>query len=92
MLLLILKFLIHFQRKKRFVDIYRTLQRFDELSWTDILEYGDDRSKFRVPESVIDEMEKNFIDGSQEVLIAEAEKFSPFLERLVEDTLILILL
>lgn len=29
-------------------------------------------------------MEKNFIDGFQEVLIAEAEKFSPFLERLVE--------
>ena len=73
-----------FPEKERFVDIYRTLQGFDELSWTDILEYGDDRSKFRVPESVVDEMEKNFIDGFQEVLIAEAEKFSPFLERLVE--------
>ena len=48
-----------FPEKERFVDIYRTLQGFDELSWTDILEY-------------------------QEVLIAEAEKFSPFLERLVE--------
>jgi restriction endonuclease, S subunit len=73
-----------FPEKERFVDIYRTLQGFDELSWTDILEYGDDISKFRVPESVVDEMEKNFIDGFQEVLIAEAEKFSPFLERLVE--------
>ena len=57
-----------FPEKERFVDIYRTLQGFDELSWTDILEYGDDRSKFRVPESVVDEMEKNFIDGFQEVL------------------------
>lgn len=47
-----------FPEKERFVDIYRTLQGFDELSWTDILEYGDDRSKFRVPESVVDEMEK----------------------------------
>ena len=36
-----------FPEKERFVDIYRTLQRFDELSWTDILEYGDDRSKFK---------------------------------------------
>lgn len=73
-----------FPEKERFVDIYRTLQGFDELSWTDILEYGDDRSKFRVSELVVDEMEKNFIDGFQEVLIAEAEKFSPFLVRLVE--------
>ena len=47
-----------FPEKERFVDIYRTLQGFDELSWTDILEYGDDRSKLRVPESVVDEMEK----------------------------------
>lgn len=73
-----------FPDKERFIDIYRTLQGFDELSWTDILEYGDARSKFRVPESVIDKMEKNFIDGFQEVLVTEAEKFSPFLERLVE--------
>lgn len=29
-----------FPEKERFVDIYRTLQGFDELSWTDILEYG----------------------------------------------------
>lgn len=73
-----------FPDKERFVDIYRTLQGFEEVTWTDILEYGDSRAKFRVPESVVDEMEKNFIDGFQEVLIAEAEKFSPFLERLVE--------
>ena len=32
---------------------------------------------------VVDEMEKNFIEGFQEVLIPEAEKFSPCLERIV---------
>ena len=73
-----------FPEKRRFVDIYRTLQGFKELSWTDVLEYGDVKSKFRVPESIVDEMEKNFIDGCQEVLIPEAEKFSPFLEKLVD--------
>jgi len=73
-----------FPEKDRFIDVYRTLQGFEKLSWTDVLEYGDVKSKFRVPESVVDEMEKNFIEGFQEVLIPEAEKFSPFLERLVD--------
>lgn len=73
-----------FPEKRRFIDIYRTLQGFKELSWTDVLEYGDVKSKFRVPESIVDEMEKNFTDGCQEVLIPEAEKFSPFLEKLVD--------
>ncbi len=73
-----------FPDKERFYDIYRTLKNFEEVTWTDIIEYGDPRSKFRVPEVLIDEMEKNFIEGFQEVLIPEAEKFSPCLERLVE--------
>ncbi|MCD7991301.1 MAG: restriction endonuclease subunit S [Clostridia bacterium] len=72
-----------FPDRNRFINIYRTLQGFEEVTWTDIIEYGDSRAKFRVPEALIDEMEKNFIDGFQEVLIPEAEKFSPCLERLI---------
>ena len=73
-----------FPDKERFYDIYRTLKNFEYVTWIDIIEYGDRRSKFRIPEALIDEMEKNFIEGFQEVLIPEAEKFSPCLERLVE--------
>lgn len=73
-----------FPDKERFYDIYRTLKNFEDVTWIDIIEYGDRRSKFRIPEALIDEMEKNFIEGFQEVLIPEAEKFSPCLERLVE--------
>ena len=73
-----------FPDKERFYDIYRTLKNFEDVTWTDIIEYGDRRSKFRIPEALIDEMEKNFIEGFQEVLIPDAEKFSPCLERLVE--------
>lgn len=72
-----------FPEEKKFFDVYRTLREFETVTWTDIIEYGDKKSKFRVPEALIDEMEKNFIDGFQEVLIPEAEKFSPCLERLV---------
>lgn len=73
-----------FPDRERFFDVYRTLRNFEEVTWTDIIEYGDRRAKFRVPEALIDEMEQNFIEGFQEVLIPEAEKFSPCLERLVE--------
>ena len=73
-----------FPDKERFYDIYRTLKNFEDVTWTDIIEYGDRRFKFRIPEALIDEMEKNFIEGFQEVLIPEAEKFSPCLEILVE--------
>ena len=72
-----------FPDKNKFVDVYRTLRGFESVTWTDVIEYGDRRSKFRIPEALIDEMEKNFIQGFQEVLIPEAEKFSPCLERLV---------
>lgn len=73
-----------FPDKDRFLNIYKTLSSFEDVSWEDIIEYGDRKSKFRVPEALIDEMEQNFIEGFQEVLIPEAEKFSPCLERLVE--------
>ena len=73
-----------FPDKERFLNIYKTLSSFEDVSWEDIMEYGDRRSKFRVPESLIDVMEENFIEGFQEVLIPEAEKFSPCLERIVE--------
>lgn len=72
-----------FPEREHFYDIYRTLRSFEDVTWTDIIEYGDRRTKFRVPEALVDEMEKNFIEGFQEVLIPEAEKFSPCLERLV---------
>lgn len=73
-----------FPDKERFLNIYKTLNSFEDVSWEDIMEYGDRRSKFRVPEALIDVMEENFIEGFQEVLIPEAEKFSPCLERIVE--------
>ena len=73
-----------FPDEKKFFGVYRTLRGFETVTWADIIEYGDRRAKFRVPEALVDEMEKNFIDGFQEVLIPEAEKFSPCLERLVE--------
>ena len=73
-----------FPDKDRFLNIYKTLSSFEDVSWEDIIEYGDRKSKFRVPEALIDEMEHNFIEGFQEVLIPEAEKFSPCLERLVQ--------
>jgi Restriction endonuclease S subunits len=73
-----------FPDRERFFDVYRTLRNFEEVTWTDIIEYGDRRAKFRIPEVLVDEMEHNFIEGFQEVLIPEAEKFSPCLERLVE--------
>ena len=73
-----------FPDKERCLNIYKTLSSFEDVSWEDIMEYGDRRSKFRVPEALIDVMEENFIEGFQEVLIPEAEKFSPCLERIVE--------
>lgn len=73
-----------FPDKERFLNKYKTLSSFEDVSWEDIMEYGDRRSKFRVPEALIDVMEENFIEGFQEVLIPEAEKFSPCLERIVE--------
>lgn len=72
-----------FPDENKFLDIYRTLRGFEDITWADIIEYGDRRAKFRVPEALVDEMEKNFVDGFQEVLIPEAEKFSSCLERLV---------
>ncbi len=74
-----------FQDKEKFYNIYRIFRDFENVTWTDILEYADSKTKFRVPKALIDEMEKNFIEGFQEVLISEAEKFSPCLERLVEE-------
>ena len=73
-----------FPDKEHFLNIYKTLSSFEDVSWEDIMEYGDQRSKFRVSEALIDVMEENFIEGFQEVLIPEAEKFSPCLERIVE--------
>ena len=67
----------------KFLDTFKTLRGFETVTWTDIIEYGDRRTKFRVPEALVNEMEKNFIEGFQEVLIPEAEKFSPCLERIV---------
>lgn len=67
----------------KFLDVYRTLRAFEDVTWTDIIEHGDRWAKFRVPEALVDEMEKHFIDGFQEVFIPEAEKFSLCLERLV---------
>lgn len=73
-----------FPDKERFFSIYRTLCSFEDVTWEDIMEYGDRRSKFRVPKVLINVMEQNFIEGFQEVLIPEAEKFSPCLEQLIE--------
>ncbi len=73
-----------FPDKERFLNIYKTLSSFGGVTWEDIIEYGDRKSKFRVPEALIDVMEQNFIEGFQEVLIPEAEKFSPYLERMVK--------
>lgn len=73
-----------FPDKKQFLDVYRTFRDFDEVTWADVLGYGDERGKFRVPEVLVNEMEKVFIDGFQEVLIPEAEKFASSLERLVD--------
>lgn len=50
-----------FSDRNRFIDIYRTLRGFEEVTWTDIMEYGDSRAKFRVPEALIDEMEKTLL-------------------------------
>ncbi len=73
-----------FKNKEEFLEVYRPLSSFETVTWSDILEYGDSRTKFRVPEPLIDEMEKNFTDSAQEVLIPEAEKFVMGIERLVE--------
>lgn len=72
-----------FPDEKKFFDAYRILRGFETVTWADIITYGDKSDKLRVPEALVDEMEKNFIDGFQGVLIPEAEKFSPCLERLV---------
>ena len=72
-----------FTDRQRFVDIFRMLRGFDDISWSDIIEYGDRLAKFRIPEALVDEMEKNFNEGVQEVLIPEAEKFSSCLERVI---------
>lgn len=72
-----------FPDRNNFLHIYKSLHDFDEVTWEDIIEYGDRKAKFRVPDALVDEMEKNFIDGFQEVLIPEAEQFASSLERLV---------
>lgn len=72
-----------FQDVNKFLNVYRTLGEFEAVTWADIIEYGDRRAKFKVPTALVDEMEKNFHDGCQKVLIPEAEKFSYCLERLV---------
>lgn len=73
-----------FPDKDEFLNMYKDLHNFEMVTWTDILEYGDGRTKFRVPEPLVDEMEKNFSESAQEVLISEAEKFASSLERLVD--------
>ncbi len=73
-----------FSDKNSFIGVYRALGEFDEIAWTDILEYGDSKTKFKVPKVLIDEMEKNFSDDFHRVLIPEAEKFSFCLEKLIK--------
>lgn len=50
-----------FPAEKKFLDVYRTLRGFESVTWTDIIEYGNRKSKFRVPEPLIDEMEKTLL-------------------------------
>lgn len=68
-----------------FISAYKALGGLDEVSWADIIKYGDGKAKFIVPGVLIDEMEKNFAEGFREVLISEAEKFISCLEGLVEN-------
>lgn len=73
-----------FSDEKQFFDVYRNIGNLAEVTWVDIMECIDHRSKFRVPEALIDVMENNFTAKVQDVLIPEAEKFSPCLERIVK--------
>ncbi|MCD8158786.1 MAG: restriction endonuclease subunit S [Clostridiales bacterium] len=72
-----------FPDKGKFLEAYRAFQNFEEITWADILEYGNANSKFRVPQALVEVMENSFIDGFSEVLIPEAEKFAGSLEKLV---------
>lgn len=72
-----------FDNKTKFLDTYRMFADFEVITWADIINYGSGRTMFRIPEVLISEMEKNFADDSQSVLIAEAEKFSYGLEHII---------
>lgn len=68
---------------KKFVNSYNALKSFEAITWTDIIAYGDGKTNFIVPSALVDEMEKNFTNSFQQILIPEAEKFSLCLERMV---------
>lgn len=74
-----------FPDKTKFISAYKALGGLDEVLWTDIIEYGNSKAKFKVPEMLINEMEKNFAEDFREVLISEAEKFAFCLKGLVEN-------
>ena len=54
--------------------IYRTLRNFEYVTWLDIINMVIDELSFLFLK-LLDEMEKNFMEVFQEVLISEAEKF-----------------
>lgn len=71
-----------FQDEEKFSTI---CSAFDpEITWEDILNLYYPQKMFRVPKALINEMEKLFSKSSKTVLIAEAEKYTPYLMELVE--------
>ena len=55
-----------------------------EITWEDILNLYDPQKMFRAPKVLIDEMAKQFSKSTKTVLIAEAEKYTPYLTDLIQ--------
>lgn len=55
-----------------------------EITWEDILNLYDPQKMFRAPKALIDDMARQFSKSTKTVLIAEAEKYTPYLVDLIQ--------
>ena len=63
--------------------VYRSLDNIDELTWKEIIASYNSEQKSVVPESIVEEMFKKFTSEKRNVLVAEAEKFSSSLLKMI---------
>lgn len=64
-------------------NVYHLLDDIDELTWKEIIASYNSEHKSAVPESIVEEMFKKFTSEKRNVLVAEAEKFSSSLLKMI---------
>lgn len=64
-------------------NVYHLLDDIDELTWKEIVASYDSKNKSMVPELIVEEMLKKLTSEKRNILVAEAEKFSSSLLKMV---------